>query len=105
MADNEKIYASTGKLDGSQIDPTTGCDVRTIATGVAECFDVERWDTGWVCEAMQELFRKTGATIIVKTKANNTVSKLEYSGASAYTRSACVRLSFPLAPLGSTTLW
>jgi len=90
-ADNDKIYASTGQLDGSQIDPSKGCDVRKIATGVRECFDAELWDTGWVCEAIQEIFRKTGASIVVKTQANNTVSKLEYSGASSYTRSSLLR--------------
>lgn len=100
-AENDQIYASTGKWDGSRIDPSTGCDVRRIAKGVPECFDYELWDTGWVCELMQEVFRKVGAKIVVKTQANNTVSELEYSGPSAYTRSACMRLAFPLAPRGA----
>ena len=53
---------------------------------IPECFVESNWDTGWICKVMHEVFRDMGAEVVVKTRANTTVTSQTYSGGSPFTR-------------------
>jgi hypothetical protein len=44
-----------------------------VIQAIPECFDAKNWNAGWICQTMNDIFVSMGATVIVKTGANQTI--------------------------------